>query len=1470
MFSYSKKVIHFILSLHMVFAPYSNLFAGNSTPANTITIPSAQSFDLTFTEDQNKSILINKTYIEIDKIIAEVQKITGALIPRDITIENCSSTGCPIDSIQCDAVTELPSCPSGSILNTTRDMCQKDPDVFSCPTGFTYDNMLDKCVKPLECPSGGEYIISRNRCEFKRIYECPVGYTQEGNTCVAPPVCPNNATFDATLLKCTLNPTFQCADAGWTYDPATNKCFYAPPTCQSGGSYNVTYDKCISNALSTTCPSGYTYSQNYKMCISNPNCSAGDYDPITKKCLLSYTPTCATGYTYDSTQLRCEKIPDCPINASYNLTTNRCEQNKNSACLSVGGDWNGNNCSVVSSYDAVLISSAYSCPYGGVLSGKTCLKTSYVSPTCPSGYSLTGDGRCYVTSTCSLSGQLDNNVDVCWLGFSKICSSGTYDATLDKCSLASTCSSSGALNQSTNLCTIAASYGSCSVGYSFDNTLKLCKSAATCSKGILNTSLDRCEQDYIPVCETGWAFNTATQMCEKDPFCVVGTYNKTLNKCTLDFIKSCPSGYSLSTDKTRCELSPSCTSGTIYNPTTNRCEKVITCPAGSTWDATLNSCTVNSACTSPATLNTTTNRCEYTTSSNNCPSGTAFNSSTGLCTAIPTCPSGGVYNTAKNLCTSASTGISCVAGYTYNTTYATCVATPVCSQGTYSATYNVCLTSYTPTCASGYTYVSARDRCEKNPPDCPAGTTYNAITNKCEVSMPKQLTTSSYNANLTTPLKVGANTVSINFNHRSYGNTGHNVNAYTCGSVVALNGQCVDYYGNNGARNGWGWNSNVNMFSIVVPAEIEGTPTIKKDVDLYSGLNKNGGCSMLSWQIESSANECINNQWLVKTFKVGTTEASEPYIENNTCKINLKCYEVTKKPNSGYFVLNGAQTNNISVRTTSGKFYRNNVLFTGPATAGSFGSVYIHTNFDYVGKLPYASCPNSDVLLDGKCYHQSLSESTTLCTNLGGEVSGNTCQLNPTCPSSGSYDGNNDVCFLSYGKSCPSGMGYDSNSNTCIVNAICASRGTLNASIDQCAINGTDNCQSGYGWNSTYSTCTSSPSCVAGTTLNTSTDNCQVSGGYTCSGGFNLSGATCYQAPACTVGTYNTSNKKCDSGSSTSCTGLTLDATKDICYASSSCLSGGNFDTTADKCWFSYSPTCTSGTYDSASSKCVLDAICNEGALNTVLDKCQVPRDVTCAQGVIDPTSGKCTFTATCQNGSTLASSGCNTNEIPLTCPSGTDTVLDVCYSDIDACKIDTSYPPALTSTLTYSNPLNICLIQENVVCATGLTWSEAYVKCEAIPICYHGMYNPENDFCYISTQLCPINPAYPCIGAIGNKWCSPHNCNANTNQCGTAECPAAVMPSSIEMDPNFNATLVYRASDLLCVDSRCDIANSSRFTYCGTEEACPSGFGVYEQNGKCWVMSCPASSYEDNSKCYTLGCPKGTIEQGGDKCLVN
>lgn len=1086
------KIFIFIFSFFPTFV--------NAMDVNTTELfnPASAVYDVTNTAPNTI-----KTMQLVEKTLVQVDAISG-LMPREIKLGACSETGCPIDAVQCDAVTELPSCPSGSVLNATRDMCQKDPDVFECPSGFNYDNMLGKCVKPLECPSGGEYNVSRNRCEFKRIYECPVGYTQEGNTCVAPPTCPSNAIFNPTTLKCELDATYACADAGWTYEAATNKCWLAPPTCPVGYVYNTTYDKCF----------------------------------------LAYTKGCASGYTYNTTRTRCEKTPpDCPSGTTYNTATNRCEQGSGSACTLSGGTWNGSTCTVSGSYaaavnstgnrifswyisptlgantsikrypftglplpekpisvvynraagqgwfagispanisllysegtifsatyddavDSVVINfnyntgevyfdyflqnnstlvityastTTYTCPSGGTLSGTTCNTTSNVAASCPVGYTHDGSGKCYANPTCPSSGSFDGNLDLCYVSFTKTCSSGTYDSSVDQC-----------------------------------------VQNATCAKGVLNPSKDRCEQDYVPVCGTGWTFNSATQFCEKLPVCITGVYSNTYDKCLL---------------------------------------------------------------------------------------------------------------------------------------------------------------SYVPSCTSGYTYNATRDRCEKNPPDCPNGTTYNETTNRCE---------------------QGA------------------------GSACTLAGGT--------------WN---------------GTD-----------------CTVDGSYVATSVMSCPTKIFYrpVKTPSEFSTDSSE-WSWYALSTLTLKTETATNCTYEGLYAPRPTiQIKAVSPKTSVGgcpTIYLRN---------GGLGAWTLSATYQYI-------TPNIN------------TTGAVFATSYG--------------------NGTNQVCFSDIGRS----VGDFYYVTPLFVFNSCPSGGTL-----------------------------------SGTTCNT-TSNVAAS----CPAGY----------------THDGSGR---------------------CYANPTCPSSGSFDGVNDICYLTFGKSCTSGSYDTISNACVLDPICDEGILNTTLDKCQLSRDVVCSIGAKDLVTGKCTFVASCQSNATLVVDKCTNYPIPLTCPSGTDTTLDVCYSNVNDCYVDNSYINA--NTLAYSASLKTCLVEEKIACATGLTWSETYIKCEAVPICYNGMYNPENDFCYISTKECPINSSYPCKGPIGNKWCSPYECNPTTNQCGYAKCSSGYPPTSKEEPTEQISGLILNTSDSVCMDMSCYFSNSSRISYCGTEATCPKGFGVFQEGSNCYQSVCPPTSQELDGSCYEL-----------------
>jgi len=1354
-----KTVIKAFLALLLL---HQNIFGASNSTSSDILMPNNTAYDITFTNDSTNQIFIKKTYIEVNQVVKEIEKIANALVPRDITVASCSlSTGCPLDSVQCDAVTESPYCPDGSTLNTTRDMCQKAPDVFSCPDGFTYDADVKQCVKPLDCPSGGTYSVERNRCEYKRIYECPTGYTQSGDTCIAPPTCPSGATFNSTILKCTVDPSFACADARWTYDSSVNKCWIAP-----------------------TCPTGYSYNSKYDVC------------------LLSYTASCPAGYTLNATRNRCEKTPDCPSGTTYNATTNRCEQGANSACS--GGTWNGTNCTVGSNYAAtatlkkagnnlwydnceggsknwnnaisycaskgmrlpdpteikasgfnpyggvpscgtglgtwtgqtpyqsegesytlvyesggsysnindfssvrcVSSNTTYTCPNGGTLSGTTCNNITTVAPTCPAGYTHDGNGQCYANPTCPSSGSFDGTNDVCYVSISKDCPNGsTYDVSTDKCltSFTPTCASGYTYNSTRNRC--EKTPPDCPSGTTYNATTNRCEqgsgSACTLSGGTWNGSSCTVGANYAATEVKGATYAATTSTGSNRVF------RKNVANTT-GVLDGAPAG--------EVPISVGCIDGFRYYYPGSRSGNTFSVDTSNGETSTWSYFYASSASYNASNQCQTLEVIYSGTTTYSCPQGGLPTNQTCQLPSTYSCLNGGTISgtTCNNTTTVAP---SCQTGYIHDGS-GKCYANPTCpSSGSFDGTNDVCYLAFTKGCATGTlltgldicvqeaicakgTLNKTRDRCEQDyAPVCGTGWTFNSTTQLCEKD----------------PFCV------VGTYSKTYDKC-----------LLAYTPTCESGYTLNTTRN-----------------RCEKTPP-----DCPIGTTYN-----------AATNRCEQGSGSACTLSGGTWNGTN-------CSVGSS-YAATKGIKSG-----------ISY-----------VFSTSDNCGGNFTGYYATTTGTLTNGIPDVTfTPNNG------CGTASMS-----------------------------YSGNPTLAWTKNSKNCTGWYkftgGGSSHYSSC----------TNNISFDS-------------------STCTISNSVITYGTAkvawtNTISDACS----YSCPAGGTLSGTTC--------NTATTAAPSCPSGYTHDGDGK--------CYANPTCPSSGTYDGNLDMCWLSFNKSCTMGTYDVTSNSCLNEPICDGGTLNTALDKCQISRDIVCTQGVKDLSTGKCTFSAICQSGSTLNTSGCSTEAIPLTCPSGTDTTLDVCYSDVNACKVDSSYPKA--STLTYSDPLNICIVDENVVCASSLTWSEIYQKCEAVPICYNGMYNPENDFCYIKTKECPINESYPCKGPIGNQWCSPYECNPTTNQCGYAECPGGIQPSlTAEMSPSYNANLVYSPNDALCTDSYCNLANSSRFTYCGLEAACPSGFGVFEQNGQCFVRECPQNSFQENNKCYSLGCPKGTTEQGNDKCLVN
>jgi hypothetical protein len=550
-------------------------------------------------------------------------------IQQCIQSDNGSGYVCPIDKVACEATYEKPQCPDG-VLNPDRDMCQANATIV-CPSGYTYDSSLDKCVLTPACPDGGVLNTVRDRCEKTVINECPTGYT-----------------YDSTNNLCVKS--VDCGDG--TFVPERDRC---------------------EKAVTLECPTGYTLSGDE--CVANPVCPTGTtYNPTYNKCLVSFTPTCPTGYTYNSATERCEASPVCPSGFKYNPVTNRCEMTASvsymcsadgktysslTECQSyckVSGSCSGNTiyefCLFTygpvgwgaPDYEAVIDEEAWnyykevvcsSYPYfsyclratpycsssfpstsipsstwkpvwtlastsGEVfwmmtlfaspvssytcsLNGQTysdlttcqnnCVTTGTCSQvgSCPAGSTLSGS-LCVANPTCPSGGTFDGTADVCWTNYTSSCPTGTtYDSTLKACVATPTCSDGGVLNGLTDKCELAVTKD-CGT-WSYDSSLNVCYSSPVCYNGVYNSNLNECVATVTKDCGT-YSYDSVNDVCYLPVSCPTDSSFPLASTIT----------YSSSIDKCVSEAEHICPSGDAYsyswNPEVKKCELVPICAEG--------------------------------------------------------------------------------------------------------------------------------------------------------------------------------------------------------------------------------------------------------------------------------------------------------------------------------------------------------------------------------------------------------------------------------------------------------------------------------------------------------------------------------------------------------------------------------------------------------------------------------------------------------------------------------------------------------------------------------------------------------------------------------------------------------------------------------------------------------------------------------------------------------------------------
>ena len=546
---------------------------------------------------------------------------------------------CTVGALDCNTSYQAPTCPAGSVMNYDRDMCQADHISVQCPSGYTWDASIDRCVSnPLACPDGGVLDITLDFCTKLATDTCPTGYTNAGSgLCTKPVVCSDGGTYNPLNDRCEVGKQAAGCAAGLTYNAGANRC-EAAPTCAAGFTYSNTYNKCLkavsvcANGYSwnTTrqrcekappeCVAGTSYNLTTNKCEANPTCSSGTYNATANACTSSYAATLSGGMTshalsvyagfggiwvpgyvsrnYFTGSVRCDNI--CADSSAMGRSVScqnlppplYCSTSVKAAAVNyiVGSDEYGNYIYGTYYYPQAPdpTGGTYTCPSGGTLSGSTC-NTSVVA-TCPFSTSLDGaSDKCVANPTCT-GGTVDTTNDVCYYA-ATACNTAAgevYDAAAGQCSLPATCAG-GNLDTTLDLCIASLPAATCPTGYTEDATLGICYISSICAPGAYVSANGRCEAAVTKDCGT-YTYDSVIGKCSKAPTCPTDAaywlnntiaYSPGFDKCMAQATHTCPSNTTWNTVPIgKCEAAPICDGAVYYDPAADQCVVSANCPYG--------------------------------------------------------------------------------------------------------------------------------------------------------------------------------------------------------------------------------------------------------------------------------------------------------------------------------------------------------------------------------------------------------------------------------------------------------------------------------------------------------------------------------------------------------------------------------------------------------------------------------------------------------------------------------------------------------------------------------------------------------------------------------------------------------------------------------------------------------------------------------------------------------------------------
>jgi hypothetical protein len=200
----------------------------------------------------------------------------------------CQSTG---------GITSPAECPAGAQLDGFYDKCAAAP---TCAQG-TYSFYFDKCTVAVSC-SSGSYNALTDLCDLgggmTAPPTCPSGTTFDGvmDACVSDPACLTGTTMDTGMDKCVVDPT--CAPGAGLYDAGQNACVSYEKLCPlntADKKYTCTDVEGVEKCSINTCfdPNNPLPPDSYNNLTDD-----GPVDPSTGQCL-------GTIYIFNGQSQRC-------------------------------------------------------------------------------------------------------------------------------------------------------------------------------------------------------------------------------------------------------------------------------------------------------------------------------------------------------------------------------------------------------------------------------------------------------------------------------------------------------------------------------------------------------------------------------------------------------------------------------------------------------------------------------------------------------------------------------------------------------------------------------------------------------------------------------------------------------------------------------------------------------------------------------------------------------------------------------------------------------------------------------------------------------------------------------------------------------------------------------------------------------------------------------------------------------------